>query len=61
MTKLQRRVKARNSAAKRRKVNAAVKMLKAMNPARKLAGVKIRKNAGGSVTVFPIKVVGVKK
>ena len=57
LTKTQRRAKAKSAASKRRKVTAAVKMLKAMNPASKLAGVKIRKNRGGSVTIIPIKKV----
>jgi len=55
MTKKQRRAKAQTSARKRRKAVAARAMLKAMNPARKYAGFKIKKNPGGSITIIPIK------
>jgi hypothetical protein len=57
LTKKQRSAKARASGAIQRKARAARAMLKAMNPSRKYAGFKIRKNPGGSVTVIPVKIL----
>jgi hypothetical protein len=48
--------KVRKSSAKRRVAVALAKFLKQANPGRKYAGCKMQRNAGGSITIIPIKV-----
>ena len=56
ITKTARREKTRKVSAKRRVSVALQNFLKKANPGRKYAGCKMQRNAGGSITIIPIKV-----
>ena len=56
LTKTARREKTRKVSAKRRVAVALKNFLHKANPGRKYAGCKMQRNAGGSITIIPIKV-----
>ena len=55
MTKTARREKTRKVSAKRRVAVALKNFLTKANPGRKYAGCKMQRNAGGSITIIPVK------
>ncbi len=55
LTKTQRKVKATSAAKKRRIAKALQHFLRQVNPARKCAGARLRRNKGGSITIIPVK------
>ena len=50
------KVKSARASGKRRVAVALKNFLKKANPGRKYAGCKMQRNAGGSITIIPIKV-----
>jgi len=56
MTRKQRKAAAQKRGAVRRKAVAAARMLRAMNPARKVRAVRLKRLKGGGVSIIPVKV-----
>jgi hypothetical protein len=55
MTKTQRKAKTAKTSKTRRIAKALQNYLRQVNPGKKLAGARVRKNKGGSITIVPVK------
>ncbi len=55
MTKTQRKAQAKKTSAKRRVAKALQHYLRQLNPGKKFAGARVKKNKGGSITIIPVK------